>query len=104
MNLLTAKIGFLQSAVTTSWGFSAIMLNTMVGVIPLVPSMFMTNTSGSKAAYLLDLTVVEMRVLQDLTFERLGKTNDSNKFFLKIYEALIIRNTSFCASITEISA
>ena len=41
---------------------------------------------------------------QDLTFERLAKTNDSEKFMLKIYEALIIRNTAFCSSITEISA
>jgi hypothetical protein len=66
--------------------------------------MFLSNDSGSKCAYFLDLSVVEMRVLQDLTYEKLAKTNDSDKFFLKIYEVFIIKNTSFCSSITAISA
>jgi hypothetical protein len=66
--------------------------------------MFMSNVSGSKAVYMLDLNVVEMRVLQDMTYEELGKTNDSRKFMMKIYECLIIRAPSYCASITEISA
>jgi len=101
--LLSAKIGFLQPSVQTDWGFSAIRLNTMVGVIPMIPSMFLSTTSGSKAIYFLDLEVVEMRVLQDMTYEELAKTNDSRKFMIKMYEALIIRNPSFCASITEIA-
>jgi len=50
------------------------------------------------------MSVVEMRVLQDLTYEDLAKTNDSEKFMLKIYEAFLIKATSFCSSITEISA
>jgi len=103
LDLLSAKIGFLQSAVETEWGFSAIKLNTMVGQIPIIPSMFLTNASGSKALYFLDTSVVEVRVLQDLTYENLAKTNDSRKFMLKQYETLIIRNTAFCSSITEIA-
>jgi hypothetical protein len=75
----------------------------MVGDIPIVPSMFMSNVSGSKAIYFLDMQVVEMRVLQDLTYFDLAKTNDSDRFALKMYETLIIRNTAFCASVTEIS-
>jgi hypothetical protein len=75
----------------------------MVGQIPVIPSMYLSNTTGSKALYFLDLSVVEMRVLQDMTFEKLAKTNDSRKFMMKIYEALIIRATSFCASVTEIA-
>jgi len=102
--LLTAKIGYLQSSQQVFWGFSTIVLNTMVGQVPVIPSMYMSNVSGSKAMYFLDLSVVEMRVLQDLTYEDLAKTNDSEKFMLKIYEALIIKNTAFCSSITEISA
>ncbi len=104
LGLLTAKIGYLQPTQQVFWGFSTIVLNTMVGQIPVVPSQFMSNVSGSKAMYFLDMSVVEMRVLQDLTFEDLAKTNDSEKFMLKVYETLIIKNTAFCSSITEISA
>lgn len=104
LNLLTAKIGYLQPTQQVFWGFSAIVLNTMVGQVPVVPSMFMSNVSGSKAIYFLDMSVVEMRVLQDVTYEELAKTNDSEKFMLKIYEAFLIKNTKFCASVTEISA
>jgi hypothetical protein len=103
LNLLTAKIGYLQPTQKVFWGFETIVLHTMVGDIPVIPSMFMSNASGSKAIYFLDMTVVEMRVLQDLTYEDLAKTNDSRKFMLKIYEALIIKNVNFCSSITEIS-
>jgi len=104
LKLLTAKIGYLQPVKQVYWGFSTIVLNTMVGDVPVIPSMFMSNVSGSKAIYFLDLSVVEMRVLQDMTYEELAKTNDSQKFMLKIYEALIIKAPSFCSSITEISA
>ncbi len=104
LGLLTAKIGYLQSAEQVFWGFSTIVLNTMVGKVPVIPSMYLSNVSGSKAIYFLDMSVVEMRVLQDLTYEDLAKTNDSEKFMLKIYEAFIIKNTAFCSSITEISA
>ena len=104
LGLLTAKVGYMQPVQQVFWGFSAIVLNTMVGQIPVIPSMYLSNTSGSKAIYFLDMSVVEMRVLQDLTYEDLAKTNDSEKFMLKIYEALIIKNTAFCSSITEISA
>ncbi len=104
LGLLTAKIGYLQPTQEVFWGFSTIVLNTMVGQIPVIPSMFLSNVSGSKAIYFMDMSVVEMRVLQDLTFEELAKTNDSQKFMLKVYETLIIKNTAFSASITEISA
>lgn len=104
LGLLTAKIGYMQPTTEVFWGFSTIVLNTMVGQIPVIPSMYLSNVSGSKAIYFMDMSVVEMRVLQDLTYEELAKTNDSQKFMLKIYETLIIKNTAFCSSITEISA
>jgi len=104
LNLLTQKVGYMQAATEVEWGFTAIKINTIVGQIPLIPSMFLSNVSGSKAIYMLDLSVVEMRVLQDMTYEELAKTNDSRKFMMKIYECFIIRAPSYCASITEISA
>jgi len=104
LGLLTAKIGYMSPTEQVFWGFSTIVLNTMVGKVPVIPSMYLSNVSGSKAIYFLDMSVVEMRVLQDLTYEDLAKTNDSEKFMLKIYETFLIKATSFCSSITEISA
>ena len=104
LKLLSDKIGYLKAESQVFWGFTTIVLHTMIGQIPVVPSMFLSNTSGSKAIYFLDMSVVEMRVLQDMMYFELAKTNDSEKFALKIYEALIIKNTAFCSSITEISA
>jgi hypothetical protein len=101
--LITAKIGYLNSTSQVFWGFTALILRTMVGEVPVIPSMYLSNTSGSKAIYFLDLSVVEMRVLQDVMYEELAKTNDSRKFMLKAYQALIIKNPAFCASITEIA-
>lgn len=102
LGLLQQKIGYMQATQQVLWGFQSVVLHTMVGTVTLIPSMFMSNTSGSKAVYFLDLSVVEMRVLQDMVYQELAKTNDSEKFMLKMYEALIIRNASFCSSITEI--
>lgn len=104
IGLLQAKVGYMQSTQQVFWGFSTIVLNTMVGQIPVIPSQYMSNVSGSKAIYFMDMSVVEMRVLQDLTYFELAKTNDSEKFALKIYEALIIKATQFCSSVTAISA
>lgn len=103
LKLLTDKIGYLQAESNVFWGFNTIVLRGFGSDIPVIPSMYLSNTSGSKAIYFLDMSVVEMRVLQDLTYEELAKTNDSEKFMLKIYEALIIKAPQFCASITEIS-
>ena len=83
---------------------SHLVLDTMVGPIPVIPSMNLSNVSGSKAIYFLDMNYIEMRVLQDMTYEELAKTNDSEKFMLKIYEALIMKNPAFNSFIGEISA
>lgn len=104
LGLLTAKIGYLQPTQQVFWGFSTIVLHTMVGDVPVIPSMFMSNASGSKAIYFLDMSIVEMRVLQDLSFQELAMTNDSEKFMLKLYEVFLIKNPAFCSSVTEINA
>ena len=79
-----------------------LVLQTMVGPIPVLPSMFLSNTSGAKQIFFLDTDFIEMRVLQDMTYEDLAKTNDSSKFMLKIYECLIMRATSFNSFIDNI--
>lgn len=80
-----------------------LVLQTMVGPIPVIPSMFLSNTSGAKQIFFLDTDYIEMRVLQDMTYEELAKTNDSSKFMLKIYECLIMRAPSFNSFIDNIA-
>ena len=103
LKLLTAKIGYMQPTKEVFWGFSTIVLNTMVGEIPVIPSMFMTTTGGAKTILFLDLSVWEMRVLQDVTYETMAKTNDSEKFMLKVYEALICKNVAFNCGVDNIA-
>ena len=101
-NLLDAKIGYMQPAVATSYGFSAITYNGIQGPVPLIPSRFLSEGSSSYGTVLwLDDSVIEMRVLQDMTYTELAQSNDSQSFLLKIYECLINRNTAFSAVIKE---
>ncbi len=80
-----------------------LVIHTMVGPIPVIPSMFLSNVTGAKQIYFLDTDFIEMRVLQDMTYEDLAHTNDSSKFMLKIYECLIMRNTAFNSFIDNIA-
>lgn len=102
IGLLNAKIGYLQASSVSEWGFGQIMLNTMVGVIRVIPSMYLSNTADVGRLIFLDTSVIQVRVLQDMTYEELAKTNDSQKFMLKMYEALIITAPAFCSQIYQI--
>lgn len=88
------------SEITAGIG-SRMTLETVVGPQYVVPTQYLVNTSGSKRLYMLDMDVVDMGVLQDYTFEQAGKSNDSDKFWVKCYEALRISNPNFCAQIQE---
>jgi hypothetical protein len=89
---------------TLPFGVSpSLVLSTMVGDIPVIPSMYLSNVSGSKQIYFLDTDYIEMRVLQDMTYEELAKTNDSQKFMLKIYEALVMKAPEFNSFIDNIA-
>lgn len=101
--LIQSKQGYVPVAKNVFWGMETLQLQTMVGTMPVIPSMFASNTTAEKTLYFLDLSVCEMRVLQDLTYEPLAKTNDSEKFMMKIYEAFIIKNMAFCSAITGIA-
>jgi len=85
------------------FGISAsIVLHTIAGPIPVIFSRFLSNTSGAKQIYFLDTDWIEMRVLLDMTYQEMAITNDSQKFMLKIYECLILRNTAFNSFIDDI--
>jgi len=81
---------------------SGILVSSMVGPILCVPSMFLSNSADDKQIVLVDTSVVEVRVLLDMSFQRMGVTSDAEKFYLKQYEALIIRAPAFCALIDNI--
>ncbi len=102
LNLLNAQITYREAARQVFWGFSAVVFYSMVGEIPIIPSQFLTNDANLGRLMFLDLSVIEMRVLQDLTFVELAKTNDSDKFFLKEYLTLIVRAPKFNAQIINI--
>jgi len=102
-NLLSDQLRANLPMTNLPWGVETMSLRGMTGTMPLIPSMFMSNTSGSKGIYFLDMTYWEMRTLLDVTYEKLAKTNDSDKFMLKAYEALICKNTGFSSSVTGIA-
>lgn len=56
--------------------------------VDFIKSQFMPTTANGKYILLLDQRYWFMAVLQDVTYEELAKTNDSNKYMLKVYEAL----------------
>jgi len=80
----------------------AIIIHTLVGPIPLIPSQYLSATASNRQLWFLDMDWIEMRVLQDMTYEDLAKLNDSSKFMLKIYECLIVRAPQFNAFIDNI--
>jgi hypothetical protein len=93
------------SDMTSDVGFgikARVTIETMVGPVPVIPSQYLSTTSGSKSIYFLDMENIEMRVLQDMSYEDLAKTNDSQKFMLKIYEAFIMKATQFNSFVGEI--
>jgi hypothetical protein len=87
------------STSTIAWGITVISFEGL----PIVASRFLSTTAGNgsktpydgKSMFILDTNVIEMRVLQDVTFEELAKTNDSTKFLLKCYEALVVKAPQF---------
>ena len=80
-----------------------LVYESMAGPIPIIPSNFLDNTSGSKSIYFIDSRSVEMRVLQDMSYMKFGVTNDSQKFMLKIYETFIMKAPEWNACITSIT-
>lgn len=58
--------------------------------VPFIRSQFMPTTTGSRRILFLDMRYIFMAVLQDITYEELAKVNDSNKYMMKVYEALVV--------------
>lgn len=103
-SLLQAKGGFLEYKDLGAYGFKALMVKAGDEDIPIIPSQYLTTTSASRSLYMLDLSVWEMRVLLDMTFQPLAQVDDGNKFMIKMYECLIDKsNAAFNASVLNIA-
>ena len=96
------------STQTIAWGITTVSFEG----IPIIASRFLNVTAAGGAAttpltassiFFLDTNVIEMRVLQDVSYEELAKTNDSIKFMLKCYECLVVKAPQFCQIIRGIA-
>jgi hypothetical protein len=80
---------FVDPNVTIAWGLQLPSIQTVVGRIPILASQFMETDSGSRRLFCVNTNFIQQRILKDITFERLAKTGDSEKFFLSTYRTTI---------------
>jgi hypothetical protein len=88
-NQITANIRYQDPYMSVAWGLKALSINTVVGEIPLIVSQFMPTTAAARKIFCVNTSFMEQRVLQDITFQRLAKTTDAEKFMLKTYRTLV---------------
>ena len=89
--------------ITIAWGLQVPSIQTVVGRLPMLISQFMPAGSGDRRLFCINTNYVQRRVLQDITFERLAKTSDSEKFLLKTYSTLINKFPSGMGQLTGIT-
>ena len=68
-----------------------------------IKSRFLTGGDGSREFLCLTRESFEMGTLLDATYEELAKTNDSSKFMIKCYEALVGKADKFNSQLTSVS-
>jgi len=96
------------STQTIAWGITTVSFEG----IPIIASRFLDVDAGTgsgvpgdaRSLFILDTNVIEMRVLQDVSYEELAKTNDSVKFMVKCYETLVVKAPQFNHIIYDIGA
>ena len=82
-------VRYQDPTVTLAWGLQLPSIQSVVGRIPVLASQFMPSTSGSRALFCVNTNFLQQRILKDVTFERLAKNSDSEKFFLSTYRTFI---------------
>ena len=82
-----------------AWGFQTVVFEGL----PIIPSKFASDTTNLRNISIMDSSTWQMRVLQDMTYEELAKTNDSYKFMIKFYEALICTVPEFNTNIITLA-
>jgi hypothetical protein len=96
------------STTTIAWGITTVSFEGL----PIIASRFLSTTAGTgamtpydgRSLFVLDTNVIEMRLLQDVSYEERAKTNDSIKFALKVYEALVVKAPQFNHVVHDIGA
>lgn len=80
---------FVDPNVTVAWGLQLPSIQSVVGRLPILASQFMETASGSRRLFCINTNFIQQRVLKDISFERLAKTSDSEKFYLSTYRTCI---------------
>jgi hypothetical protein len=80
---------FVDPTVTVAWGLQLPSVQSVVGRLPILASQFMETASGSRRLFCINTNFIQQRVLKDISFERLAKTSDSEKFYLSTYRTVI---------------
>ena len=88
-NLMMDFVRYVDRMKTIAWGLETLAMTTVVGKIPIIPSQFMPTTSGSRKLLVVNTNYLQQRILQDMTYERMAKSSDSEKFMLKTYRTLV---------------
>ena len=94
---------FVDPNVTIAWGLQLPSIQTVVGRIPILASQFMPTTSTERRLFCINTNFIQQRVLKDITFDRLAKTGDSEKFFLSTYRTTVNKFPEGMGQLYEIS-
>ena len=97
--LMTSYLRYTPPSTTIGFGIQTYEFEG----IPVMYTKFLDTSSGSRRLFVLDTSVLFMAVLQDLTYQDLARTSDSNKFMLKWYGSLVLQAEQFCAMIYGIA-
>jgi hypothetical protein len=62
----------------------------MIDGVLIIKDRYMPTTAGSRRILYLDTRYVFLAVLQDISFNNVAKINDSEKYYLKWYGALVV--------------
>jgi len=94
---------YVDPNVTLAWGLQLPSVQTVVGRVPILASQFMPNTSTERRLFCINTNFIQQRILKDITFERLAKTGDSEKFFLSTYRTMVNKFPEGMGQLYEIS-
>jgi len=89
--LLQGSQRYVNTNYEIAWGLKTLEFEGL----PVIASRFMPETAAARELHVWSTETWQMRVLQDVTYEEMAKTNDSYKFFLKLYEAPIVTAEAF---------
>lgn len=94
---------YVNPTVKIGYGVEALAFNGPFGPVPLVSSIYMPATSGSRRVIALDTNYIEDRILMETAYSDLAKTDDAFKFYLRRYSTMIAKFPESCGQLTGIT-